>query len=53
MITLNDSLMNLVTKKVVAPEEAYLKAVDKVGFEAALKRAGIDTKFVTAAAAAA
>ena len=37
----------------VAPEEAYLKAVDKVGFEAALKRAGIDTKFVTAASAAA
>ena len=30
MVTLNDSLMSLVTKKVVAPEEAYLKAVDKV-----------------------
>ena len=53
MVTLNDSLMSLVTKKVVAPEEAYLKAVDKGGFEAALKRAGIDTKFVTAASAAA
>ena len=26
------------TKKLVAPEEAYLKAVDKGGFEAALKR---------------
>jgi twitching motility protein PilT len=53
MVTLNDSLMNLVTKKLVAPEEAYAKAVDKGGFEALLKRAGVDTKFVTAASAAA
>ncbi|HEU4690836.1 MAG TPA: type IV pilus twitching motility protein PilT [Vicinamibacterales bacterium] len=50
MVTLNDSLMNLVTKKLVAPEEAYSKAVDKPGFEGLLKRAGIDTKFVTATA---
>jgi len=35
---------------VVAPEEAYAKSVDKVGFEALLKRAGIDTKFASAAA---
>ena len=47
MVTLNDSLMDLVTKKLVAPEEAYSKAVDKAGFEGSLKRAGIDTKFVT------
>jgi hypothetical protein len=53
MVTLNDSLMNLVTKKIVAPEEAYAKAVDKPAFEASLKRAGIDTKFVTATASAA
>jgi twitching motility protein PilT len=53
MVTLNDSLMSLVTKKVVAPEEAYSKAVDKGGFESALKRAGLDTKFVTADASAA
>ncbi len=33
MVTLNDSLMELVTKKLVAPEEAYVKAVDKPGFE--------------------
>jgi twitching motility protein PilT len=51
MVTLNDSLMALVTKKLVAPEEAYSKAVDKPGFEGMLKRAGIDTKFVAAAAA--
>ena len=40
MVTLNDALMELVTKKVVAADEAYAKAVDKSGFEAALKRAG-------------
>src|SRR4051795_11128642 len=42
MVTLNDALMDLVAKKVVAPEEAYAKAVDKGGFDAALKRAGIN-----------
>ena len=49
MVGLNDALMDLVAKKVVAPEEAYTKSVDKTGFEALLKRAGIDTKFVTPA----
>jgi len=49
MVGLNDALMELVSKKVVAPEEAYTKSVDKTGFEALLKRAGIDTKFVTPA----
>jgi twitching motility protein PilT len=49
MVSLNDALMDLVTKKSVAPEEAYSKSVDKTGFEALLKRAGIDTKFATAA----
>jgi len=46
MVTLNDALMELVTKKLVEPQEAYIKAVDKNGFEGLLKRAGIDTKFV-------
>jgi twitching motility protein PilT len=41
MVTLNDSLMDLVTKKLVAPDEAYAKAVDKGGFEMLLKRANI------------
>ena len=41
MATLNDALIELVTKKLVAPEEAFLKAVDKAGFEAALKRLGL------------
>ena len=38
MVSLNDALMELVTKKLVAPDEAYSKAVDKAGFEALLKR---------------
>jgi twitching motility protein PilT len=42
MVTLNDSLMDLVSKKLVAPDEAYAKSVDKPGFDALLKRAGID-----------
>jgi twitching motility protein PilT len=40
MVTLNDALMELVTKKLVAPDEAYSKAVDKAGFEGLLKRGG-------------
>jgi twitching motility protein PilT len=47
MVSLNDALMDLVTKKLVAPDEAYAKAVDKGGFEMLLKRAGIDPKTVT------
>jgi hypothetical protein len=42
MVPLNDALMDMVTKKLVAPDEAYSKAVDKAGFEALLKRAGLD-----------
>jgi twitching motility protein PilT len=48
MVTLNDALMELVTKKLVEPQEAYMKSVDKNGFEGLLKRAGIDTKFIQA-----
>jgi twitching motility protein PilT len=40
MVSLNDALMDLVTKKIVAPDEAYGKAVDKTGFEGLLKRGG-------------
>jgi twitching motility protein PilT len=42
MVSLNDALLDLVTKKLVAPEEAYAKAVDKGGFESSLKRLGFD-----------
>jgi twitching motility protein PilT len=48
MVTLNDALMDLVNKKLVEPPEAYLKSVDKTGFEGLLKRANIDTKFIQA-----
>ena len=40
MVTLNEALMDLVAKKLVAPEEAMAKAVDKPGFDALLKRGG-------------
>jgi twitching motility protein PilT len=46
MVTLNDALMDLVNKKLVEPQEAYLKSVDKAGFEGLLKRANIDIKFI-------
>jgi twitching motility protein PilT len=41
MVALNDALMELVTKKLVTPDEAYSKSVDKGGFESLIKRAGL------------
>jgi twitching motility protein PilT len=41
MVMLNDALMDLVAKGLVEPRDAYIKAVDKTGFEAALKRNGL------------
>ena len=38
MVSLNDALLELVTKKLVAPDEALSKSVDKPGFEALMKR---------------
>jgi twitching motility protein PilT len=49
MVALNDALMELVTKKLVEPDEGYAKAVDKAAFEGLLKRANIDTKFLSTA----
>ena len=40
-MALNDALLDLVAKKLVAPDEAYAKAVDKPAFESALKRIGL------------
>ncbi|HXG68424.1 MAG TPA: type IV pilus twitching motility protein PilT [Blastocatellia bacterium] len=48
MVTLNDALIELVKSNTVEAEEAYLKAIDKTGFEALLKRNNIDTKFLQA-----
>jgi twitching motility protein PilT len=41
MITMNDSLMNLIQKKLVDPKQAYVKAVDKNGLVTMMKNAGI------------
>ncbi|MEW6126391.1 MAG: type IV pilus twitching motility protein PilT [Acidobacteriota bacterium] len=46
-VMLNDALMDLVSKKLVEPDEAYAKAVDKATFESMLKRNNVDTKFLT------
>jgi twitching motility protein PilT len=51
--TLNDALAELVKNKLVAPEEAYVKSVDKAGFETTLKRLAVDTRFLTPSVAAA
>jgi twitching motility protein PilT len=40
MVLLNDSLFDLVQKKVVEPRDAYIKAVDKTNFETMLTRGG-------------
>ena len=53
MVTLNDALMDLVTKKLVTPEEAHSKAIDKAGMETLLKRIGWSNPLTAAAAPAA
>jgi twitching motility protein PilT len=44
-LLLNDSLIELVKSKTVAPDEAYAKSIDKTGFETLLKRNSFDTSF--------
>jgi twitching motility protein PilT len=46
MVTLNDALMELVDQKLVEPREAYVKAVEKSGFVAALKAKRHDTSWL-------
>ena len=46
MVTLNDALLELVDAKLVEPKEAYLKAVEKAGFAAALKGKKHDVSFL-------
>jgi twitching motility protein PilT len=41
MVMLNDALFELVKKGIVEPRDAYVKAVDKTGFETMLTRGGI------------
>ncbi len=49
MITLNDALMNLVKEKLVEPQEAYLKSIDKLGMTTLLKSAGFTVQTEEAA----
>jgi len=46
MCTLNDSLMDLVRRKIVDPKEAYIKAVDKQSLLGLFKGQGVDTGFL-------
>ncbi len=46
MVTLNDALLELVDAKLVEPKEAYMKAVEKAGFAAALKGKKHDVSFL-------
>ena len=46
MATLNDALMELVDAKQVEPKEAYMKAVEKAGFAAALRAKRYDVSFL-------
>jgi twitching motility protein PilT len=46
MVTLNDALIELVDAKQVEPKEAYMKAVEKAGFAAALKAKRYDVSFL-------
>jgi twitching motility protein PilT len=41
MVTMNDSLMQLVQKKLVDPKQAYIKAVDKAGLVGMMKALGM------------
>jgi twitching motility protein PilT len=48
MITMNDTLLDLVERKLVEPKEAYMKSVDKAAFVNQLKAKGHDVSFVEA-----
>ena len=45
MVTMNDALIDLVDSKQVEPQEAYLKATDKIGILHMLKQRGKDISF--------
>jgi len=48
MVTMNDALIELVDSSQVEPQEAYLKATDKVGILHMLKQRGKDISFADA-----
>src|SRR5437867_1635645 len=45
MLTLNDALIELVEKKEISPDEAYMKSVEKTGLAASLKAKGHKVTF--------
>jgi twitching motility protein PilT len=47
MTTLNDSLVDLVERKVIEPKEAYMKSVDKGGIESVLTAKGHSLSFLS------
>jgi twitching motility protein PilT len=49
MITMNDALLELVDKKLVSPDEAYMKSVEKAGLVASLKAKGHKLTIVASA----
>ena len=52
MCLMNDSFLDLVKRKLVEPQEAYAKAVDKAGLVALFKRNAIDVSWAPREAAA-
>ena len=44
MVTLNDALLELVEKKLVDPDEAYMRSVEKTGLLTGFKSRGISTR---------
>jgi twitching motility protein PilT len=40
MLTMNDALLDLVERKLIEPDEAYVKSVEKTGLAASLKAKG-------------
>ncbi|HEY3358778.1 MAG TPA: ATPase, T2SS/T4P/T4SS family [Polyangia bacterium] len=53
MCLMNDSFLELVKRRLVEPQEAYAKAVDKAGLIALFKKCGIETSFALPEAAGA
>jgi twitching motility protein PilT len=48
MCLMNDSFLDLVKRKVVEPQEAYAKAMDKASLLAQFKKNNIDTSWAPA-----
>ncbi len=48
MCLMNESFMDLVKKKIVDPQEAYAKAMDKPGLLNMFKKSGVDTSWAPA-----